>query len=54
MKKEQIRDVLGEPVAITISSMLEYWSYRPNASQGSQNPSIRFTNGEVAGIYEPD
>ena len=54
MTKDEIRNVLGEPAAITITGMLEYWSYALNASRGSEDPSIRFENGKVAGIYEPD
>jgi len=54
MTKNGIRDVLGEPTAITVSSSYEHWSYAASPYSGRTDPSVSFYNGRVESFQEPD
>ena len=42
MSKDEIRNALGEPTAITVNGSFEYWSYALNPRNGYTDPQIRF------------
>tara|TARA_S200000501_G_scaffold248197_1_gene232508 strand:+ start:145 stop:309 length:165 start_codon:yes stop_codon:yes gene_type:complete len=54
MTKDEIRNALGEPTAITVSDSFEHWSYALNPRNGRTDPQIRFYEGRVDAFQEPD
>ena len=54
MTKNGIRDVLGEPTAITVNSSYEHWSYAASPYSGRTTPYVSFYDGRVESFQEPD